>query len=226
VSSEEQLLDALRAGDEGAFAALVREYHPSLVRVARIYVSTQAAAEEVAQETWLGVLNGLSRFEGRSSLRTWITRILINQAKTRALRERRSVPFSSLAGELDDGPAIDPDRFRNPLHPGGWSDPPRSWSELPEERLLGAETRAKVLEAIEKLPPMQRRVITLRDVEGWDAAEVRDLLELSEVNQRVLLHRARSRVREALERYLADDQDAATTPAPTGQETPVPPRPQ
>jgi RNA polymerase sigma-70 factor, ECF subfamily len=223
---EQRLIAALKAGDEAAFGELVDRYHAGLVRLAMTYVRSRAVAEEVAQETWIGVLRGLPRFEGRSSLRTWITRILVNQAKTRALRERRSVPLSSLAGELDDGPAIDPDRFRNPLHPGGWSDPPQSWAELPEERLLGAETRAKVLEAIEQLPPMQRRVITLRDVDGWDAAEVRDLLELSEVNQRVLLHRARSRVREALERYLADDQDAAATPTPTGQETPVPPRPQ
>lgn len=200
---EQRLLSALKAGDEAAFAELVDRYHAGLVRLAMSYVRSRAVAEEVTQETWLGVLRGISRFEGRSSLRTWITRILVNQAKTRAVRERRSVPLSSLAGELDDGPAVDPDRFRNPQHPGGWSDPPQNWAGLPEERLLGAETRAKVLEAIEQLPPMQRQVITLRDVEGWDSAEVRDLLELSEVNQRVLLHRARSRVRAALEQYLA-----------------------
>jgi RNA polymerase sigma-70 factor, ECF subfamily len=200
---EQRLLSALKAGDEAAFAELVDRYHAGLVRLAMSYVRSRAVAEEVAQETWLGVIRGISRFEGRSSLRTWITRILINQAKTRALRERRSVPLSSLAGELDDGPAVDPDRFRNPQHPGAWSDPPQDWAGLPEERLLGAETRAKVLEAIEQLPPMQRQVITLRDVQGWDSAAVRDLLELSEVNQRVLLHRARSRVRAALEQYLA-----------------------
>ena len=200
---EQRLLSALKAGDEAAFAELVDRYHAGLVRLAMSYVRSRAVAEEVTQETWLGVLRGISRFEGRSSLRTWITRILVNQAKTRAVRERRSVPLSSLAGELDNGPAVDPDRFRNPQHPGGWSDPPQNWAGLPEERLLGAETRAKVLEAIEQLPPMQRQVITLRDVEGWDSAEVRDLLELSEVNQRVLLHRARSRVRAALEQYLA-----------------------
>jgi RNA polymerase sigma-70 factor (ECF subfamily) len=200
---EQRLLAALKAGDEAAFAELVDRYHAGLVRLAMTFVRSRAVAEEVVQETWLGVLRGLPRFEGRSSLRTWITRILVNQAKTRALRERRSVPFSSLAGELEDGPAVDPNRFRNPQFPGGWSDPPQSWAALPEARLLGAETRAKLLEAIQQLPPMQRRVITLRDVEGWDAAEVRDLLDLSEVNQRVLLHRARSRVRAALEQYLA-----------------------
>jgi RNA polymerase sigma-70 factor, ECF subfamily len=200
---EQRLLAALKAGDEAAFAELVDRYHAGLVRLAMSYVRSRAVAEEVAQETWLGVIRGISGFEGRSSLRTWITRILVNQAKTRALRERRSVPLSSLAGELGDGPAVDPDRFLNPQHPGGWLDPPQNWAGLPEERLLAAETRAKVLEAIEQLPPMQRRVITLRDVEGWDSAEMRDLLELSEVNQRVLLHRARSRVRAALEQYLA-----------------------
>jgi RNA polymerase sigma-70 factor, ECF subfamily len=201
--AEAELLHALRAGDEDAFRALVREYQPSLVRVARIYVPTQAAAEEVAQETWLGVLNGLSRFEGRSSLRTWIFRILTNIAKTRAIREGRTLPFSAL---LDPGSvpeaAVDADRFLDPDHPrwpGHWTARPQAW---PEEALLATETRGRIAEAIEALPATQRAVISLRDIEGWSSEEVRNALDLSETNQRVLLHRARSKVRAALESYL------------------------
>jgi RNA polymerase sigma-70 factor (ECF subfamily) len=207
-AAEAQLLHALRAGDEGAFAALVREYHPSLVRIARTYVSTTVAAEEVAQETWLGVLNGLDRFEGRSSLRTWIFRILTNIAKTRAVRDRRSLPFSSLGEETDEEePAVDPDRFMPPGErwAGHWKSYPERWGDLPEERLLSDETLGRVQEAIDLLPPAQRQVITLRDVEGWGSEEVCSALELSETNQRVLLHRARSKVRQALEGYLANE---------------------
>jgi RNA polymerase sigma-70 factor, ECF subfamily len=205
-AAEAQLLDALRAGDEGAFAALVREYHSSLVRVARIYVSSLAAAEEVAQETWLGVLNGLDRFEGRSSLRTWIFRILTNIAKTRAQRDRRTLPFSALQdpGRVPEA-AVDADRFLDPEHPrwpGHWAVKPEAW---PEEALVAAETRGRIAEAIEALPATQRAVITLRDVEGWDSAEVCNALGLTETNQRVLLHRARSKVRGALESYLQED---------------------
>jgi RNA polymerase sigma-70 factor, ECF subfamily len=201
--AEAQLLEALRAGDEDAFRALVREYTPSLVRVARIYVSTQAAAEEVAQETWLGVLNGLSRFEGRSSLRTWIFRILTNIAKTRAKRDGRTLPFSALSepGRVPEA-AVDADRFLDPEHPrwpGHWALKPEAW---PEDALVAAETREKLAEAIEALPAAQRAVISLRDIEGWSSEEVRNALDLSETNQRVLLHRARSKVRAALESYL------------------------
>ena len=194
MSSEAELLEALRAGDEDAFAQLVREYHPSLVRVARLYVPTQAAAEEVAAETWLAVLNGLDRFEGRSSLRTWIFRILTNIAKTRAVRDRRTLPFSALQDPAE--PAVEPDRFSAS---GEWAAPPEPW---PEAALLAAETRERLAEAIAALPPTQRAVITLRDVEGWSSEEVRNALDLSETNQRVLLHRARSKVRAALESYL------------------------
>jgi RNA polymerase sigma-70 factor (ECF subfamily) len=206
-AAEAQLLDALRAGDEAAFAALVREYHPSLVRVARIYVSTLASAEEVAQETWVGVLNGLDRFEGRSSLRTWIFRILTNIAKTRAQRDGRTLPFSALQdpGRVPEA-AVDADRFLDPEHPrwpGHWAIRPEAW---PEEALLAAETRERIAEAIETLPASQRAVITLRDVEGWDGAEVCNALGLTETNQRVLLHRARSKVRGALESYLQGDE--------------------
>jgi RNA polymerase sigma-70 factor, ECF subfamily len=202
-AAEAQLLEALRAGDEDAFRALVREYNPSLVRVARIYVPTQAAAEEVAQETWLGVLNGLSRFEGRSSLRTWIFRILTNIAKTRANRDGRTLPFSALSdpGRVPEA-AVDADRFLGPEHPrwpGHWALKPEVW---PEDALLAAETRERLAEAIEGLPAAQRAVISLRDIEGWSSEEVRNALDLSETNQRVLLHRARSKVRAALESYL------------------------
>lgn len=202
-AAEAQLLDALRSGDEGAFTTLVREYQSSLVRVARMFVATQAAAEEVAQETWLGVLNGLDRFEGRSSLRTWIFRILTNIAKTRAVRDGRTLPFSALQDPARvPEAAVDADRFldsEHPRWPGHWAAKPASW---PEEALLAAETRERLAEAIEALPATQRAVISLRDIEGWSSEEVRNALDLSETNQRVLLHRARSKVRAALESYL------------------------
>jgi RNA polymerase sigma-70 factor (ECF subfamily) len=200
---DRRVVAALLAGDERAFAELVERYNAPLLRLARSYVRTQSAAEEVVGDTWVGVLRGLPSFEGRSSLKTWIFRILVNQAKTRGARESRSVPFSALAG--DTGPAVDPDRFLpddDPAYGGSWAVPPRRWDELPEARLLSLETRGQVLAAIEALPPAQREVITLRDVEGWSSAEVRAALDLSEANQRVLLHRARSKVRARLERYF------------------------
>jgi RNA polymerase sigma-70 factor, ECF subfamily len=205
-SGDAQLVEALRAGDEDAFVRLVREYQPSLVRVARIYVSTQAAAEEVAAETWLAVLNGLDRFEGRSSLRTWIFRILTNIAKTRGQRDGRTLPFSALEdpGRVPEA-ALDADRFLDPEHPrwpGHWAVRPEPW---PEDAVIAAETQARLAEAIEALPPAQRAVISLRDVEGWSSEEVRNALELSETNQRVLLHRARAKVRRALESYLGEN---------------------
>jgi RNA polymerase sigma-70 factor (ECF subfamily) len=199
---ESRLVEALRAGNEAAFRELVRMYNASLLRVARIYVPTRALAEEVVQETWLAVLEGLARFEGRSSLKTWIFRILANRAKTRAIRERRTLPFSAFQPERVPEPAVDPDRFRDsedPRWPGHWAVPPTAW---PEDRLVAAETREKLAEAIEALPGTQRAVISLRDLEGWSADEVCNALELSETNQRVLLHRARSKVRKALEEYL------------------------
>src|ERR687887_504684 len=205
-AAETQLLEALRAGDEAAFAALVRENHASLVRVARIYVSTQSAAEEVVQETWLGVLNGLDRFEGRSSLRTWIFRILTNIAKTRARRDGRTLPFSALQDPARvPEPSVDADRFLDPEHPrwpGHWAIKPEPW---PEDALVTGETREVIAEAIEALPASQRAVISLRDIEGWDSEDVCNALEISETNQRVLLHRARAKVRAALEPYLAGE---------------------
>jgi RNA polymerase sigma-70 factor (ECF subfamily) len=203
-ADERALVQALRRGDEAAFEELVRMYHASLLRVARLYVSSPSVAEEVVQETWVGVLNGIGRFEGRSSLKTWIFRILTNTAKTRGIREGRSVPFSSLQDEELSGPTVDPERFFPPDHsvaPGAWATPP---VPLPEQVLLADETLRVVGTAIEALPPAQRAVITLHDVEGWSADEIRNALELTETNRRVLLHRARAKVRRAVEEYAAE----------------------
>ena len=201
------LVARLRAGDESAFMTLVERLQPSMLRVARMYVSTAAVAEEVVQETWLGVLRGLDRFQGRSSLRTWIFRILTNIAKTRGQREGRSLPFASLAGDDLDAPAVDPDRFDTPetSSRGAWSTLPDDWTGIPEDRLLGRETLAVIGRAIEGLPPMQAEVIRLRDALGWTSEEVRNALDLTETNQRVLLHRARAKVRSALEAYLSSE---------------------
>ena len=203
MTSEHRLVQSLKAGDERALASLIDDYSSSLLRVATAYVSSRAVAEEVVQETWLGVIAGLDRFQGRSSLKTWIFRILTNTASTRGQRERRSLPFSSLGGDDEHGATIDPDRFFPPDHryPGGWHLAPAAWA-MPEDGLLSGETRDVILAAIEKLPPAQRAVIALRDIEGWPAEEVCDALELSQGNQRVLLHRGRSKVRLALERYF------------------------
>lgn len=201
------LVARLRAGDRAAFEQLVTAWMPAMLRVARSHVASQAVAEEVVQDTWLGVLRGLDRFEGRSSLKTWVFRILVNQAKTRGVRDHRSVPFSSLAGDdpTSDAPAVDPSRFLGPdeRYAGHWAAPPPRWDELPVERLESQETIEAIKRAIDMLPPRQREVITLRDIEGWDAAEVAGALDLSEGNQRVLLHRARTKVREAVEGELA-----------------------
>src|ERR671932_2635033 len=157
-----RLIEGLRAHDESVFEQLMREYNASLLRVAQIYVASRASAEDVVQETWLGVLNGIDRFEGRSSLKTWIFRILVNRAKTRGERESRSVPFSALDDPQGE-PAVDPDRF---VEAGAWSSPPRPWEGEPVERLLAGEARATIDAALAELPPAQRRVITLRDLEG------------------------------------------------------------
>ena len=203
--SDEQLLARIREGDEAAFEDLVGRYHRPMLAVARAHVRGAAVAEEVVQESWLGVLRGLDRFEERSSLKTWILRIVANTAVTRGVREARSVPFSALdAG--DDLPAVDPERFQGPRGsaPGQWlaGRAPADWTELPETVLAGRETVQLVTDAIAALPDAQRTVIALRDIHGYSSAEVCEALDLTPGNQRVLLHRARSHVRRELERYL------------------------
>ena len=216
MTDEQCLIESLKAGDERAFALLLDEYSSALFRVAMAHVGTRAVAEEVVQETWLGVINGIDRFEGRSSLKTWIFRILTNTANTRGQRERRVVPFSALGPAADDGPAVDADRFFPPDHaryPDHWALGPTAW-ETPEEGLLSAETRELILRAIDELPEAQRTVVTLRDVQGWSPEEVCDALQLSDGNQRVLLHRARTKIRASLESYFdAVEETVAVTPA-------------
>jgi RNA polymerase sigma-70 factor (ECF subfamily) len=172
-----------------------------------MYVPSRAVAEEVVQEAWLGVLQGIDRFEGRSSLKTWVFRILVNRAMTRGGREARSVPFSALAAreaEADD-PAVDADRF---ARDGAWASPPRRWEESPELKARSDETLAVARAAIERLPDMQRLVITLRDLEGFPADETCNALDITETNQRVLLHRARAKVRTALEEHFGAADEA------------------
>ena len=194
-----RLIAALRAGDEAAFAMLVRMYNRSLQRLARMFVSSDAHAEEVVQEVWVAVLTGLDRFEGRSSLRTWIFRIAANIAKTRGVRESRSVPVSSLAATGDDEPAVDESRFAD----GAWASPVRPWGLDAAQIALDDEAGRRIRAEIDRLPEVQRAVITLRDIHGLGSDEVSEALGLSQGNQRVILHRARSRVRAALESYFA-----------------------
>jgi RNA polymerase sigma-70 factor (ECF subfamily) len=203
-NEEAELLARLRAGDDRAFQGLVVSYYGTMIAVARRYVNTRELAEEVVQEAWLGVLKGLDRFEGRSSLRTWILRILVNTAITRGGREARTVPFSSLAPADEEEPAVEPERFRpsGDAFAGHWTRYPGDWSSQPEERLFGRETLDVVKRAIEELPERQRSVIAMRDIAGCSVEDVCDVLEVSPGNQRVLLHRARSHVRAALERHL------------------------
>lgn len=206
-TDEQAMVQALLRGDERAFEWLVRQHHTTLVRLALRYVGDPAIAEEVAQDTWLQVLKGLGRFQFRSSLKTWMTQILMNRARTRARRDRRSLSFTDAwLAVLEDGePAVDQDRFvpsDSPSNADRWASAPRPF--VPEEQVLTHETQAIVQRAISGLPVAQREVITLRDIEGRSAAEVCNTLGLSETNQRVLLHRARSRVRAALESYLSD----------------------
>ncbi len=197
-------LAALRRGDQSIFVELVHRLHPTMVRVAGSYVSSRAVAEEVAQDTWVAVLEELDRFEGRSSLRTWIFRILTNQAKTRGVRERRTTPFSSLAGQRDTSEStMPPDAFLDERHrwAGHWAVPVHAW-ELPEEHLLSDELGQVIRQAVDALPAAQRAVVALRDGQSLSSHEVCDALSLSEGNQRVLLHRGRTRVRAAVEEYV------------------------
>jgi RNA polymerase sigma-70 factor (ECF subfamily) len=210
-ADDRELVEALRSGEEEAFRGLVDELTPALTRVAVAHVPSRAVADEVVQDTWVGVINGIDRFEGRSALRTWIFQILLNNARTRGKRERRTLPFSSFRRRAEEGrdePAVDPERFqgRRGEHPGHWARPPAEWAS-PEETLASDAVRRVLLEAIRDLPPRQRDVITLRDVQGWSAAETSNALGLTETNQRVLLHRARSKVRAALEQHFESESE-------------------
>jgi RNA polymerase sigma-70 factor (ECF subfamily) len=204
-AAEAALLQRLRTGDEAAFEDLVARHYATMLAVAQTYVRGRAVAEEVVQEAWLGVIKGLDRFEGRSSLKTWILSILVNQAKTRGAREARSVPFTALAPEGDE-PAVDPERFRSAgeSYPGHWRAFPGDWGRSAAAAVQDRETLRVVMGAIADLPEAQQAVIRMRDVEGFSSAEVCDALDVSEGNQRVLLHRARSRVRAALETHFDD----------------------
>lgn len=215
-AAEADLVAALRRGDERAFQTLVERHHGALVRLARVWLRDGAAAEEAAQETWLAVLRGLDGFAGRGKLQSWIFSILVNQAKSRAIRDRRTISFSALTRDDDDGRSVDPDRFFPTGHPdaGHWNRPVTVRSGDPESYLLSNEVSDRVIESIAALPANHRAVITLRDVENRSAEEVCAILDLTPGNQRVLLHRARSKVRAALEPYLraSDEDDHAATP--------------
>ena len=200
------LVNRLRDRDEASFLEIVQCHHGALVRLAQSFVNNRAVAEEVAQETWVAVLQGIDRFEGRSSLKTWIFQILINRAKTRGVREARSINFSAMSDKnSESGSSVDPSRFLSSddsQHPDGWASQPQQWDMTPEQLLLSQECRTFIEQAIASLPELQKEVIMLRDVQGWDNDEICSILGISEANCRVLLHRARSRVRQALENYL------------------------
>jgi RNA polymerase sigma-70 factor, ECF subfamily len=209
--SDADLVARLRNGDEAAFAGLIDAYSAPLLRLAVTFVQSPAVAEEVVQETWLAVVTGIGRFEGRSSVKTWLFKILTNKAKTRALRERRTIPFSEFEVANSDEPAVEATRFlpaNHPQWPHHWATPPQPWSMGPEGTALDRETLRIVRRALEDLPRAQRVVVALRDVHGWPAADVCAALNLSEANQRVLLHRGRSRLRAVLERYFTDEDPA------------------
>lgn len=195
-----ELAKRILAGDEAAFRALVDQHHASMVRIAAMYCGTPSVANEVAQEAWLAVLKGLARFEGRSALKTWIFRILVNRAKTRGQREGRQIPFSALGSE-DEGSSLDPSRFSNK---GKWSEAPQTWeATTPEDVLQRKEAMEALGQALTELPERQRMVVTLRDIDGWESEDVCNVLEISETNQRVLLHRGRTRLRAILEGHLS-----------------------
>ena len=205
---EPELVQALRNGDETAFSSLMDQYHSRLMRVARTFVSSQAVAEEVVQETWLAVLEGIDRFEGRSSLKTWIFQILTNRAKSRGQREHRYVPFSDVSSPFgqEEDHAIEPEQFHatGPLK-GHWAISPTTWDEdTPERLLLSKESLLHIEKAIQALPTIQRQIMILRDIEGIDSEEICNIFQITPTNQRVLLHRARSKVRMALGQYLQE----------------------
>ncbi len=204
--AEKAQLDALRRGDERAFEQLVTQYHGAMVRIAQMFVDDRDIAEQVAQEAWLGFLRGLERFQGRSSLKTWLFTIVSNLAKTRGKREKRTIPFSFFENydQDTDEPSVPENRFRdaNDLYAGHWAMKPAPWNVDPERVALNSELMKYLEAAVEMLPEQQSIVITLRDIQGWTADEVCNALGIAETNQRVLLHRARSKVRRALEEYL------------------------
>ena len=205
-NQELDLIQALRNGDEAAFSTLIERYHSRLLRLARAFVSSEAVAEEVVQETWLGVLEGIDGFEGRSSLRTWIFRILTNRAKTRGQRENRYVPFSDATNQTEEesDPTHEPEWFHASGHLNGhWAIPPSTWDEnTPERLLLSKESLELIEKTVQRLPDAQRQIIVLHDLEGIDSEEICKGLNISPTNQRVLLHRARSKVRTVLNQYL------------------------
>ncbi len=207
-SGERALIDALRAGDEAAFLALVERHTPAMQKLARAYVRDDAAAEDVVQDAWVGVLRGIAAFEGRSSLKSWILTIVVNRAKTRGVRDARTIPFSALAHDeaTRDDPSVSADHFATPGEewPGHWRAEPAPWGDRPEERLLSDELRGHIDRAIDALPPAQRAVVLLRDVGGVDTVSICNVLELSETNVRVLLHRGRAKVRRHLDPYVAE----------------------
>jgi len=204
VTSDSDTVDALRAGDEDTFRAVITELNPGLTRLASTYVS-QALAEEVVQETWAAVIKSIDRFEQRSSLKTWIYRIMLNKVRTLAPREAKILPFAAM-GRTTDGhhQSVDPDRLMAQGAPGHWTTPPPEWQRLPADQLEAQETLQTIGNAIKKLPPAQQEVVTLRDVQGWTADEVCNTLGISSVNQRVLLHRGRAALRTILEEYFTD----------------------
>lgn len=215
--TDAELVAGLRAGDEAAFEWLVSRYRTPLLRLARQFVPTAAAAEDVVQDTFVAVFSGIDRFEGRSSFKTWLYRILMNIARTRGVRERRSLPFADLGGAgADDDRDVDADRFLSPSEDRDrhFRTSPRAWRGLPEDRALAGELRDVLEAALARLPEQQRTVVVLRDVVGLTGAEVCHELGLSETNQRVLLHRGRTKLRAALDEYLADPA-GPTDPTPT-----------
>ncbi|MCU1396590.1 MAG: polymerase, sigma-24 subunit, subfamily [Ilumatobacteraceae bacterium] len=195
-------MERLRQGDSRAFRDLVTLHQQGLVRLASTFVPSVAVAEEVVQETWIAVIRGIDRFEQRSSLKTWITRILVNIARTKGVKERRTVPMGSLLSDGAENAAVSPDRFAGPPGKGAWAQPPARWSELPEEVVLSGATIAHVIDTVRLLPEQQKWVVMLRDVEDWSSSEVCEALGLTEGNQRVLLHRGRSTLRAMLESRL------------------------
>ncbi len=202
-TEDDQIVASLRAGDEHTFRDLYQRHYPAMKRVARSHVDSDAVAEEIVQETWVGILTGIDRFEGRATLGTWIFSILLNQAKSHNARERRTLPFSSISSRDQDETAVTADRFQteDDAWPGHWATPPRPW-QRPDRRFLSLEARERIKHAMAGLPDRQRLIVGLRDVDGLSSREVCGLLGLSRENERVLLHRGRSRLRAALEDYV------------------------